>query len=112
HDVVDRADPLAGRIALAVGVDVARVVTEREVQGAGPERDPDLLRERPELPGMLLVVPRRLVAHDAHRLAAERAAHDRSVLVGREQLVLVAGDGPGLRCRDEARPDPHAVGPE
>ena len=61
---------------------------------------------------MLFVVLGDVVAHDAHGLAAERAADDGLVLVGGEQRVLVAGDGARLGRRDEAGPDPHAVGAE
>ena len=59
---------------------------------------------------MLVVVLRGLVAHDAHRLAAERAADHRAVLPGLEQCVLVARGRARFGRRDEARPDPHAVG--
>ena len=71
-----------------------------------------LLRERLQLLGVLLVVVRPLVAHDAAGLAGVRPADDGAVLGRGEQRLLVAVHRAGLGRGDEAGADPHAVGTE
>ena len=61
---------------------------------------------------MRVVVVGVRVAHDPHRLARVGAADGRLVLPAGEQLVLVAQHAAGLGRRDEAGPDPDAVGAE
>src|SRR5918995_537371 len=110
HEGVDRARPLPGRVALAVGVDAGGLVAAGEVQRPLLHRLEDLLRERLELLGVLVVVLRGLVAHRAQRLAGERPADDGVVLGGADQRFLVPGRRARLGRGDETRADPHAVG--
>src|SRR5215207_1934578 len=110
HEGVDGARPLPGRVALAVGVDAGGLVAAGEVQRPLLHRLEDLLRERLELLGVLVVVLRGLVAHRAQRLAGERPADDGVVLGGADQRLLVPGRRARLGRGDETRADPRAVG--
>src|SRR5713226_8240983 len=71
-DVVDRADALPRGVALPVGVDAGGVVPEGEVHESTAGRHPDLVRERLELFGVLLVVLGGLVPPRTEGLAGER----------------------------------------
>ena len=101
--LVDRADALARRVALLVGVDVGCSRRRRGAARSACDRAHHLLRERSQLLGMLLDVLRPLVAHGAQRLAREPAADDRAVLGRAQQRFLVAAHGARLGRRDEAR---------
>src|SRR5947199_44040 len=90
HEGVDGARSLSGRIALAVGVDAGGLVPTRQVQRAFLHRLEQLLRERPQVIGVIVVVLRGLVADGPQRLARERPADHGAVLGGAEQRVLAA----------------------
>ena len=72
----------------------------------------ELVRERPQLTGVVVVVLRGLVADGPERLAREGPADHRPVLGGVKQRVLVARRRARLGRGDEAGADPHTVGTE
>src|SRR5207247_7649251 len=109
---VDGARSLAGRVALAVGVDAGSFVPARQVQRAFLHRLEELVRERPQLTWVVVVVLRGLVADGPERLAREGPADHRPVLGGVKQRVLVARRRARFGRSDEAGADPYTVGTE
>ena len=97
NQLVDRADALAAREELAVGVDGGAVGRPEVVDARLRGRD-RLGGERLQLVGVLVEVLGPVVAHDPAGLAGVGAGDDGAVLGRADQGVLVALDRAGLRA--------------